>query len=248
MSEVKVEIDGHVAVLSLCAPDRRNALTPAMAAELVAACEEIDADPGIGAVVVRGEGGYFCAGAHRDTLAGAGADPLGDPAYDNLSIVYRSFARVGELEPPTVAAVRGGAVGAGVNLVLATDLRVVAEDARLMAGFLRIGLHPGGGYFVLSGRTAGREATAALGLFGEEMDGRRAVALGLAWDSPPDGDVEARARGLADRAGADPELARRAARSFRLELGPPAVPWPVALDAERAAQMRSLRRRKMGPA
>jgi enoyl-CoA hydratase len=243
MNEVRVNIDGGVAVVSLCAPDRRNALTPGMAADLVAACEEVDADASVGAVVVRGEGGYFCAGAHRDTLSGAGADPLAEPAHSDLGIVYRSFARVGELEPPVIAAVRGAAVGAGVNLAFAADLRVVAETARLLPGFLRIGLHPGGGYFVLSGRAAGREATAAMGLFGEEVTGRRAAELGFAWEALPDDQVEARALELAGRAAADPELSRRAARSFRNELGPPAVPWPVALDAERAAQMWSLRRR-----
>jgi enoyl-CoA hydratase len=241
VSEIELSVDGHVAVITLAAHDRRNALTPAMAADLVAACEEIDGNPDVGAVVVTG-GAYFCAGAHRDTLAGAGADPLGEPAHSNLTVVYRSFARVGELEPPTVAAIRGGAVGAGINLAFATDLRVIAEDARLLAGFLRIGLHPGGGFFVLSGRTAGRETTAALGLFGDELSGRRAD-LGIAWEALPDGDVDGRAKELAERAAADPELARRAAKSFRQELGPPPVPWPIALDAERAAQMWSLRRR-----
>ena len=247
MNEVKVELDGPVAVISLCAPDRRNALTPEMAAGLVEAGDEVDANRTVGAVVVRGEGGYFCAGAHRDVLAGAEADPLSDPAYTDMGVVYRSFARVGELEPPVVAAVRGGAVGAGMNLALAADLRIVAGDARLNPGFLRIGIHPGGGYFVLSGRAAGREVTAAMSLFGEEVDGQRAVELGLAWQALPDAEVEARALELARRAGADPELARRATRSLRSELGPPAVPWPVALDAERAAQTWSLRRRANRP-
>ena len=59
-----------------------------------------------------------------------------------MSAIYRSFARVGVLAPPTVAAIRGGAVGAGLNLALATDLRVVAEDAALLSGFIPIGLHP----------------------------------------------------------------------------------------------------------
>lgn len=243
MSEVRVEVDGAVAVISLWAPERRNALTPGMAAELTAACEEVDANPAVGAVVVRGEGGHFCAGAHRDTLSGAGADPLGEPAHANLSSVYGSFVRVGELGVPVVGAVRGSAVGAGVNLALATDVRIVADDARIIPGFSRIGLHPGGGFFVLAGRSVGREATAALGLLGEEVNGRRAAEIGLAWQSLPDGEVEARAMELAQRAGADPELSRRATRSFRNELGPPIVPWPVALDAERAAQMWSLRRR-----
>jgi enoyl-CoA hydratase len=244
MDEVALDFDGQVAVITLRAPNRRNALTPAMAAELVAACEEVDANPEAGAVVLRGEGGYFCAGAHRDTLGGAGADPLAEPAHTNLGIVYRSFVRVGELEPPVVAAVRGGAVGAGVNLALAADVRIVAEDARLISGFLRIGLHPGGGYFVLSGRAVGRQATAAMALFGAEVDGRRAAEIGLAWEALPDGEVEARALELARTAAADPELARRATRSLRQELGPPVVPWPVALDAERAAQTWSLRRMK----
>lgn len=242
MSEIELSVDGCVATIALVASERRNALTPAMAADLVGACEEIDRNPAVGAVVVTG-GPYFCAGAHRDTLAGAGGDPLGEPGHSNLSVVYRSFARVGELEPPTVAAIRGGAVGAGMNLALATDLRIVADDARLLAGFSRIGLHPGGGFFVLSGRTAGRETTAALGLFGDEISGRRAADLGIAWEALPDGDVEARARELASRAGADPELARRTARSFRSELGPPAATWALALEAERSAQMWSLRRR-----
>src|SRR5205085_4619085 len=138
VSEIELSVDGHVAVITLAASGRRNALTPAMAADLVAACEEIDSNTEVGAVVVTG-GPYFCAGAHRDTLAGAGADPLGEPAHSNLTVVYRSFARVGELEPPTVAAIRGGAVGAGINLAFATDLRVIADDALLLAAFLRLG-------------------------------------------------------------------------------------------------------------
>ena len=66
--------------------------------------------------------------------------------------------RVGELAPPTIAAIRGGAVGAGLNLALATDLRVVAEDAALLSGFIPIGLHPGGGHTALLGRLGSREA------------------------------------------------------------------------------------------
>jgi enoyl-CoA hydratase len=242
VSEIELSFEGHVAVIKLAAEARRNALTPTMCEDLVAACDEVDWNADVGAVVITG-GPYFCAGAHRDTLAGAGADPLADPNHANLSVVYRAFVRVGELEAPTVAAVRGGAIGAGINLALATDLRIVADDAQLMAGFSRIGLHPGGGFFVLSGRTAGRETTAALGLFGEAISGQHAADLGIAWEAVPDGDVEARAMELATRAGDDPDLARRTTRSFRQELGPPLASWPVAVDAERAAQMWSMRRK-----
>ena len=242
MPEVRVETDEGVARLVLDAPARRNALTVAMAQELVAACEEIDADPGVGAVVVCGADGQFCAGADRDTLLGTGSDPAAPDAYDAVGWIYRAFVRVGELEPPTIAAVRGAAVGAGVNLMLATDLRVVAHDARIVSGFSKLGIHPGGGHFTLALRAAGRESAAAVGLFGEELSGARAAELGMAWEALDSEEVEARALELARRAAADPELARRTARSMRLQVGPPGVSWPVALEAERAAQMWSLRR------
>ena len=244
LSEVRLERDGVVAVLTLAAPERRNALTPGMVDELLAACEEIDSDPGVGAVVIQGEGEGFCAGAHRDSLRAAGRDPAEAEHYRGLGRTYRAFARVGELLPPTVAAVRGAAVGAGVNLALATDLRVMAHDARIITGFNRIGIHPGGGHFALLGRLVGRDAAAALGLFGVEIDGRRAAEIGLAWESLPADQVEPRARELARQAGGDPDLARQAARSMRLELGPPALGWEAALELEKAPQMWSLRRRQ----
>src|SRR5215218_5022323 len=245
--EISVERrDAGVALLTLNAPERRNALTVAMAEELVAACDALDGDAAVGAVVVRGEGGFFCAGGDRATLDSAGRDPADPEVYAALGAVYRSFARVGELQGPTVAAVRGGAVGAGLNLMLATDLRIVARDAKVISGFLPIGLHPGGGHGALLGRTGSREAAAALSLFGERMDGERAAALGLAWAAVDDAVVEETAVELAARAGADPALARRTARSLRLELGPPALPWAAGLELERASQMWSLRRKALG--
>jgi enoyl-CoA hydratase len=245
--EIKLERRGDgVALLTLNAPDRRNALTVEMANALIDACEQIDADPAVGAVVVRGEGGFFCAGGDRDTLDGAGDDPAAPDTYSGMGAIYRSFARVGELAPPTIAAVRGGAVGAGLNLMMATDLRIVAIDARVISGFIPIGLHPGGGHAALLGRTGAREATAALMLFGERIDGARAAELGLAWAAVEDAQVDDTAIALAARAGADPELARQTARSLRTELGPPALPWPAALELERSSQMWSMRRKRLG--
>lgn len=241
--EVEFQVDAGVAVVTLAAPDRRNALTPRMADELVDALDRADADPTVGAVLIRGGGGCFCAGAHRETLTDACADPAAEETYAGLSAIYASFVRVGSLQAPTVAAVRGSAVGAGLNLALATDVRVVAGDARLMSGFLRLGIHPGGGHFVLLSRLAGREAAAAMGLFGEEIDGRRAVELGMAWAAVDDDQVESRAFDLAGRLAADPALGRAAVRSFRQEAGPPGVGWDVAVQVERPSQMWSMRRR-----
>lgn len=241
--DVRVEQEGGVARLILDAPGRRNALTVAMARSMVAACDDLDADPGVGAVVVCGEGAYFCAGGDRPTLAAAGEDPADPERFDGMGDIYRAFARVGELRAPTIAAIRGGAVGAGMNLAMATDLRIVARDAQLASGFIPIGLHPGGGHGVLLGRTGAREATAALMLFGERVDGARFAELGLAWAAVDADQVETLALELAARPGADPDLARRTTASMRTELGPPGLPWSAALELERAQQMWSMRRK-----
>ncbi len=243
--EITLERDGGVATITLRAPGRRNALTVAMATAMVAACDEADADPTVGAVVIAAEGAYFCAGGDRATLAAAGRDPADPTAYAGLTAIYEAFARVGRLEPPTVAAIRGGCVGAGTNLALATDLRVVANDAKLASGFLPIGLHPGGGHSHLLARAAGRETANAMQLFGAAVTGTRAAELGLAWAAVPSEDVDATAQELARTPGADPELARRTARSMRTIAGPPSVSWPAALDLERASQMWSMRRKAL---
>jgi len=242
MGSVHLEKESGVAVLTVDSPEVKNGLTPEMADEMVAHCDEIDADPAIGAAVVRGAGGTFCSGADRRRWDPT-ADQTADLQFKSAGKIYRSFFRVGHLTVPTIAAVRGAAVGAGMNLALATDLRIVADDVRLLSGFLRIGLHPGGGFFTIANRTAGREATAAMGLFSEELDGARAVAVGMAWEALPDDQVEARALELAGRAATDPELAREATRSMRTEAGPPGMSWDAALHFERATQMWSQRRR-----
>lgn len=242
MGGIALEVTDGVAVLTVDAPEVRNALTPAMGRELAEACDAVDADGSVGAAVVRGAGGTFCSGADRRNWRPE-ADQAEDATFRDTGAVYGAFRRVGTLAVPTVAAVRGAAVGAGINLALATDLRVLARDARLLAGFLRIGLHPGGGFFTLAGRSAGREATAAMGLFGEEIDGARAAEIGLAWRAVDDAEVEATALALAAGPARDPDLAREAVRSFRTELGPPGLPWDAALEFERATQMWSQRRR-----
>jgi enoyl-CoA hydratase len=242
MGEVHLERRDGVAVLTIDSVEVKNGLTPEMGRQLAQLCDEIDADESLGAAVVRGAGGTFCSGADRRRWR-PGVDQAEETAYNDTGAVYGAFMRVGALAVPSIAAVRGAAVGAGINLMLATDMRVVADNARIMAGFLRIGLHPGGGFFTIAGRTAGREATAAMGLFSEEIDGRRAEQLGMAWRAVPDEEVEELAFELAARSAKDPALARQAVRSFRTELGPPGIGWEAALHFERATQMWSQRRR-----
>lgn len=241
---VGLEVEDGVALLTLRRPARRNAFTQAMALDFIAACDVIDAIADVGAVVLSGEGPTFCAGADRAILDAAGEDPTHPDHFGAVGSVYDAFTRLGKLEAPVIAAVRGAAVGAGLNLMLCADLRIVATDALLMSGFLRLGIHPGGGHFALVARLAGREAAAALGLFGASVDGPRAVELGLAWEHHPSELVEARALELARAVAVDPALARVMARSLRSTTRP-AVDGDLALEAERAPQLWSLRRRAL---
>ncbi|HKX69522.1 MAG TPA: enoyl-CoA hydratase-related protein [Intrasporangium sp.] len=245
MTDVAYAVADAVATITLNAPDRRNALSVEMSRELVDAARTAESDAAVGAIVVTG-GQHFCAGAVRAVLADTGLDPVEDEAYRNLETVYGAFTTIGDVGLPTIAAVRGAAVGAGLNLALATDLRIVSRTARLLPGFAQIGIHPGGGHFTLLNRVAGREAAAAMGLFGEEVSGERAVELRLAWAAHDDEHVEREAHALAARVATDPELARRLIRSFRRETVPGGVAWDVAVELERSPQMWSLRR-KHGP-
>ena len=240
-SDVLVHRFAGVATISLNNPVRKNAITPESADHLVEVLEEIDDDPTIGVLIIKGEGGTFCSGADLSTLGAAMDDPAGEISYNTLDRIYRSFTRLGEMAVPTIAAVRGSAVGAGVNLAMAADVRIVGNDARIISGFVKIGLHPGGGHFQLLVQGSSRETATAMGVFSQETSGRRAVELGLAWECVDDALVEETALALAQSAAADPDLARKAIQSLRLTT-PQSVPWVAALQAERAPQLWSLRR------
>jgi enoyl-CoA hydratase len=243
MTEVLVNVRDGVGVITLAAPERRNALTASMADELIAACDQLDGDRDVGAIVLRGAGGYFCAGADGALLTAACADPADGTTFSNLSAIYKSFGRVTELGVPSIAAVRGGAVGAGVNLLLSASLRVVARDAKIVSGFSSLGLHPGGGHLALLNRVGGYEATVALGVLGQALSGARAYELGMAWRALEDDHVEQCAEELAREAAGDPELSRMVTASLRHEVGPPPLSLAAALELERASQMRTQRRR-----
>ena len=206
MSLVEVEIGAvadRVAVVTVNDPDRRNALTPAMNDELIAAFDGLEANSGVGAVVVTGAAPAFCAGADLSHL---GASPSGD----GLRGIYEGFLRVARSPLPTVAAVNGAAVGAGMNLALCCDLRVAGRRAKFDTRFLQLGLHPGGGHTWMIRRIMGPQGAAAAVLFGEVLDGEEAERSGLVWRCVADDALLEAAGSLAGKAAAGPPaLARR---------------------------------------
>jgi len=169
-------VDNHVALVTVNDPDRRNAVTAEMSARLRAAVERAEADPDVHAVVVTGAGKAFCAGADLAALGAAGAGA----AEAGLQRLYDGFMAVGNCRLPTIAAVNGAAVGAGLNLALAADVRIAGPAALFDARFQKLGIHPGGGATWMLQRAVGPQVARAALLFGMRFDAESAVRHGLA--------------------------------------------------------------------
>ena len=191
MSRVLIEKSEGVALVTLNDPDRRNAMDLDFCDEIVAGLDEIEADSEVFAVVVTGAGSAFCAGADLSHL--------GDSAEQGLLAVYGGFLRFGRCSLPTIAAVNGAAVGAGMNLALICDVRIAGESARFDDRFLQLGIHPGGGHTWMYNRVAGPQTTAAAVLFGEVHSGAEAARLGLAHRVVPDDELLEAAHAMAKK-------------------------------------------------
>jgi crotonobetainyl-CoA:carnitine CoA-transferase CaiB-like acyl-CoA transferase/enoyl-CoA hydratase/carnithine racemase len=242
-SPILARVSDGIANLTLNNPGRKNAITRDMGRLIEEFCRRVEDDEAIGAVVIDAAGDYFCSGADTRDLGASSAAPASTEAMARTSAVYRAFVRVGSLPVPTVTVVVGGAVGAGLNLALASDLLLVTPDAVLDSGFLARSIHPGGGHFSLLGRSLTRQQALALGALGVVVSGEQAVRIGLAWKACPPETIRSEADDLVRLAASDPMLSRRIKNSAALELGPAAVPWAAAVELERGVQMWSLGRK-----
>jgi len=199
---VLVEVADRVATVTLNDPEKRNAISLELVDGITAAFDRLEADEDVGAIVVTGAPPAFCAGADLSHL--------GTSKEEGLRRIYEGFLRLSRCPLPTLAAVNGAAVGAGLNMALSCDVRLAAESARFDTRFLALGLHPGGGYTWMLRRIAGVQATMATALFGDILDGREAERVGLVWRCLPDDELLGAAHEMAARAAAAPrELARR---------------------------------------
>jgi len=200
---IMLEVTDGVAVLTLNDPSRANVVSNALNEAVIAAIDELEGRSDVGALIVTGAGRAFCAGAHLDDLAACDSE-------EKLRTIYSGFLRLADSPIPTIAAVNGAAVGAGLNMALACDVILAGESAKFDTRFLQIGLHPGGGNTWRLRRITDLQTTMALVVFGEVVDGARAAEIGLAWRCVPDAELLDEARVLAARAaGAPASLVRQ---------------------------------------
>ncbi len=198
-AKVKTAVADGVATITLNDPGTLNAAGLELMADLDAAVSAAIADREVRAIIITGEGRGFCSGANLSGGGSAGrATDSGEGPNQALLTVYNPFvSRVRKSPKPLVAAVNGVAAGVGVSLALACDLVVAAESSYFLLAFRRIGLVPDGGATWLLPRLIGKARAMELMLLGEKLPAATALEWGLINRCVPDGEVLAKATGLA---------------------------------------------------
>jgi enoyl-CoA hydratase/carnithine racemase len=192
-ANIDLERRDAVAVVTIDRPDRLNAYSPSMAAAIADLFEELDAQPDVRAAILRGAGDRaFCAGMDIETyLELSDEEGVGsvDTLLESTHNTHRIVKTLRRVELPVVAAVGGYAYGGGMDLALACDFRIVAEDANLAQQYVNVGLVPDAGAYLLT-RLVGEARAKELIMTGEPIDGAEAAELGLAKEAV-DGDEAA---------------------------------------------------------
>lgn len=206
--------DDGVAVLTLDDQAHRNAINLRMRDDLADCVSAVRADPALRVLVVTGAGKSFCAGANLPQIFSAEHRSVAE-LRDHLRRIYSSFLGVRDLEIPTIAAVNGHAIGAGLNLALSCDLALAGADAKFGATFSKIGLHPGGGctYFLV--QRLGPQRAMRMLLDGATLGAEEAVREGLAL-SVHDDPLAAATDWAREIAALDPQLVADIKTSIRL--------------------------------
>lgn len=224
---------GKVAVITVDAPGRRNSLTIPLSTDLAAAITDAEHDTGVHAVIVTGTPPAFCAGADLSAL--------GEAQEEGLRKVYGGFLALARCTLPTIAAVDGAAVGAGLNLALAADVRLAGPRAKFIPRFLELGLHPGGGMTWMLQRAVGVQRARAMTLFGQSLDAAAAEDAGLTIrtvDGNHEELLQAALELAAPAADAPRDVVVSTKRSMRLTLALPE--HDAAVETEIAPQLESL--------
>lgn len=178
---IRMSRSGGIVTLAFNRPETRNAMTPAMGDEMTRAFDEIRNDAAARVVVLTGTGKAFSSGGYLGMLArDTGARPDTDaPSIGSAREFYERFLAIRDLPVPTIAAINGHAIGAGLCVALACDLRIAVADAKLGMTFSKLGIHPGMGATYLLPRLIGTARACELFFTGRTIDATEAERLGL---------------------------------------------------------------------
>jgi enoyl-CoA hydratase/carnithine racemase len=227
--EVLVEVDEHVATLTLNRPHRRNAISVRMLGELTAALTDAERRRDVRCVVLTGAGAGFCSGLDiKDAMAGTGiggggkVDPSGGGGNTRQTTRDLPTVVLHEMDTPVIAAINGAAAGYGLDLALGADIRLAGTSTRLLPGFAKRGVVPESGGTWYLPRLLGWAKAAEISFLGRELDATRARELGLVNDVVADDELVPTAQAWAREIAANAPLAVQAMkRLFRHGLNEP---------------------------
>ena len=195
--------DHGLATLTFNAPDRLNAVSRKMIAEIKSAWDDIAADTSVRAVLLTGEGRGFCAGADLSDPDRANDADSGSALEKFFNPVIRAMRTIPK---PVVSAVNGVAAGVGMSFALASDIAIAAKSASFLQAFARIGLLPDGGSTWFLPRLVGEQRARALAMLAPQIKAEQAKEWGLIWDVVEDGELMKTATELARRLAEGPSL------------------------------------------
>ena len=211
--EVLVHHDAHVATLTLNRPDRLNAISGPMLAQLSTRLLEADADREVRAIVITGAGRGFCAGLDlQDASAGTGIGGGGSVGTSELDLRNAPPVVLHEIDTPTICALNGGAAGYGMDLALGCDIRIAGESGKLAAAFTKRGVLPESGGTWLLPRLLGWAKAAEIIFTGRTLSAKECLDLGLVNEVVADGNLASRAQALGEEIAANAPLAVRASK------------------------------------
>ena len=203
---------GDRLVVVNCNAARRGALSPDLYAAIVQATDRA-ADPRIRALILTSEGGYFCAGGDLTVLISR-RELNENERRARIEELHRLMRAIRACPVPVIAAVEGGAAGAGASLALACDLIVAAEDARFIAAYVKAGLVPDGGLTASLARLLPRPLAMEMCLLARPVEAKRMADLGAINAVVPAGEADAAAHALADALAQGPAEAQRVIRGL----------------------------------
>ena len=205
--QIALSVDNGLATLTLNQPDKLNAVSRKMIAELKDCWEKLAADGSVRAVLLTGAGRGFCAGADLSD-PGRGVSGEGADSGAALDKFFNPVIRIMRTMPkPIVAAVNGPAAGVGMSFALASDIAIAARSASFLQAFARIGLLPDGGSTWFLPRLVGEQRARALAMLALKIPAEQAKEWGLIWDVVDDADLMPTASALARRLADGPTLA-----------------------------------------
>ncbi len=201
-----------IATLVMNRPDRLNALSSELASALNDALGRVAEDESIRVVVLTGAGRAFCAGGDLGLIGKGRASGTTKELEPLLRAGMQAVVKMRTMPQPVIAAVNGAAAGAGMNIALAADIRIAAEEAMFGQNFAKVGLFPdyGGMYFLP--QLVGPAKAAELFYTGEMIDAKTALRLGIVNQVVPVVQLEAEVKNLAQKISQGPPLPIRAVK------------------------------------